>query len=89
MGYKIWRKDSTGWSLAFDMVFASREAVDEYIGSLNAQYAERVKFGDLSFHPYRDDIKLNKDGSINDPSLQLIRSKPRPSTNKRSRNQKR
>lgn len=85
MGYKIWRKDDTGWWLAFDTVFDTREAVDEYIGSLNAQYAEKVRFGEFSFHPYRDDIKLNKDGSIHDPLLITNRPKPKHYTKKRSR----
>lgn len=70
MGYKIWRKDSAGWSLAYDTVFETRESAEERIGSLNAQYAEKVKFGELKFYPYRDDIKLDKDGNVVDPFIQ-------------------
>jgi len=82
MGYKIWRKDRFGWSLAYDTVFATREAVDEHIGSLNAQWAEKVKYGELMFYPYRDDIKLDKEGNIIDNFIQT-RGRRRTPTHKR------
>lgn len=78
MGYKIWRKDHLEWSLAYDTVFQTREAVDEHIYSLNAQWAEKVKYGELIFYPYRDDIKLDKDGNIISDTIQTRRGKRTP-----------
>lgn len=70
MGYKIWRKDKYGWELAFDTVYPTREKVDERIAELNAVYHDMVRNSELQFHPYREDIKLAKDGSVIDPYLQ-------------------
>lgn len=75
MGFKIWRKDNQGWDLAFDTVFESREIVDSRIQELNAVWHDKVKYGELAFYPYRDDIKIARDGSIIDDNLQAIRSK--------------
>jgi aminoglycoside phosphotransferase family enzyme len=83
MGYKIWRKDSSGWWPAYDAIFDTREKVEERIAELNATYADKVKYGELSFHPYRDDIKLNKDGSIIDPVLQMNKYKKSRNSYKR------
>jgi len=77
MGYKIWRKDKHGWDLAFDTVYDTKDKADEYIASLNAQYAEMVKYGELSFYPYREDIKLDKNGEIIDTELHRRIRKPR------------
>jgi hypothetical protein len=65
-GYKIWRKDNQGWELAFDTVYPTREKVDERIAELNAAYHEMVQLGELQFYPYREDIRLARDGSIRD-----------------------
>jgi hypothetical protein len=73
MGYKIWRKDNAGWSLAFDTVYSTREAVDARIAELQAEHHDKVQYGELSFLPYRDDIKLAKDGSVIDPALNKIK----------------
>jgi hypothetical protein len=70
MGYKIWRKDQTGWSLAFDVIYSTKDKADEVIEELNARYHELVKYGELMFYPYRDDIKLSRDGKIIDPTLE-------------------
>jgi hypothetical protein len=85
MGFKIWRKDSSGWYLAFDAVFENKEKADEQVAELNAKYADRVKFGELSFHPYREDIKLSKDGSIIDPMLPTNKPKSKPFNNNKRR----
>lgn len=82
MGYRIWRKDNFGWALAYDTVFETREAADERIGSLNAQWADKVKYGELVFYPYRDDIKLDKDGNVIDPFIQK-QSRKRPPLRRR------
>lgn len=66
MGYKIWRKDRKSWCLAFDDVFVTKELVDSRIAELNAIHHELVRLGELSFYPYRDDIKLSRDGEIID-----------------------
>jgi hypothetical protein len=78
MGFKIWGKDSSGWYFAFDVIFDTKEKADDQIQELNAKYADRVKFGELSFHPYREDIKLAKDGSIIDPLLPTNKAKTKP-----------
>ncbi len=85
MGFKIWRKDSSGWYLAFDAIFETKEKADEQVLELNAKYADRVSFGELSFHPYREDIKLAKDGSVIDPLLPMnkLKSKHYNSNNRR------
>lgn len=90
MGYKIWRKDQSGWSLAFDAVYPTREKVEEAIAELNARYYEMVKYGELAFYPYRDDIRLSKDGSIIDPNLPVRKTSKssdfkRPRCNRRKR----
>jgi hypothetical protein len=82
MGYKIWRKDHNGWSLAFDTVYPTREKVDEAIAEANARYHEMVKYGELTFYPYRDDIKLSKDGNVIDPNIP-VRMKMSKFKNKR------
>jgi hypothetical protein len=64
MGYKIWRRDNNIWNLAFDTIFKTEEIVSEYILELNATYNNLVKFGELEFRSYKDDIKLAKDGKI-------------------------
>ena len=69
MGYKIWRKDLRGWSLAFDTVYESRETVDERIAELNAEHHDKIKYGELAFYAYRDDIKLARDGNVVDDKL--------------------
>lgn len=68
MGYRIWRKDRSCWSLAFDTIYETQEKVTEAIEELNAVYHQLVKFGELQFLPYLDNINLNKDGSIKEPS---------------------
>lgn len=75
MGFKIWRKDNTGWWLAFDIIFNSKDKADEYIQELNAKYSDKVKYGELSFFSYRDDIKISKDGSIIDLTKQYSKRK--------------
>lgn len=80
MGFKIWGKDNSGWYLAFDVIFDTKEKVDDYVQELNAKYHDRVRFGELSFHSYREDIKIAKDGSIIDPLLQTSKN----SNNRRS-----
>lgn len=65
-GYRIWRKDRFGWELAFDQVFTSKESVDERILELNAQYHDLIRYGELAFLPYREDIRLSKSGGIID-----------------------
>lgn len=90
MGYKIWRKDNIGWSLAFDAVYPTREKVDEAVAELNARYHEMVRYGELAFYPYRDDIKLSNDGSIIDPNLPVrttskLSEFKRPGRNRRKR----
>jgi hypothetical protein len=82
MGYKIWRKDNNGWSLAFDAIYPTKEKVDEAIAEANARYHEMVKYGELTFYPYRDDIKLSRDGSIIDPNIRMT-TKPRHQHRKR------
>lgn len=91
MGYKIWRKDRNGWSLAFDATYPTREKADEAVAEANARYHELVKYGELMFYPYRDDIKLSRDGSIIDPNIPVRKTtkmsefkKPRRSNGKRS-----
>lgn len=69
MGYKIWRKDNSGWALAFDTIYQTRELADEGIAELNAVYHYQVSTGELSFYPYLEDIRLAKDGSIIDKVL--------------------
>lgn len=75
MGFKIWRQDTSGWSLAFDSVYNTKEAADARIQELNAAYAEKIHFGELAFYLYRDDIKIAKDGSIVDSVLKRRTSK--------------
>jgi hypothetical protein len=75
MGFKIWGKDSSGWYLAFDVIFDTKEKADDQVSELNAKYADRVSFGELSFYPYREDIKLAKDGSVIDPMLNKLKLK--------------
>ena len=67
-GYRIWRKDRFGWELAFDQVFTTKESVDSRIQELNAQYNDLVKYGELAFYPYREDIRLSRSGGIIDPA---------------------
>lgn len=69
MGYKIWRKDSSGWELAFDTVYPTREKVDERIAELNAVYHQQVHLGELEFLPYLEEIKLARNGSVIDDAL--------------------
>ena len=64
MGYKIWRKDRDGWSIAFDSVYPTKERVEERIAELNARYHNLVKFGELSFYAYTEDVKLDSRGNI-------------------------
>mgnify|MGYP001045476932 CR=1 FL=1 len=85
MGYKIWRKDKYGWELAFDYVYPTREKVDERIAELNAAYPDKIKYGELSFYPYRDDIVLSKDGNIVDDKLPVKKFQRRDSRKRRSR----
>jgi len=79
MGYKIWRRDNNDWNLAYDTVYDTLDEANEYIGSLNAQYSDKVSFGDLEFYPYREDIRLNKHGEIIDATLQGRRQRRTPS----------
>lgn len=68
-GYKIWRKDKSGWELAFDTVYSTREKVDERIAELNAVYHQQVQLGELEFLPYLENIKLARNGSVIDDAL--------------------
>lgn len=87
MGFKIWGKDSSGWYLVFDVIFDTKEKADDQIQELNAKYADRIKFGELSFHSYREDIKIAKDGSIIDPLLPMNKTKSyNPNKRRQSRN---
>ncbi|MFA5759159.1 MAG: hypothetical protein WC942_07395 [Clostridia bacterium] len=81
--YKIWRKDNFGWSIAFDTLFESKEKADEHIAELNAVYHEKVNFGELSFYPYRENIKLSKDGNIIDPNIPIYKKHRKYSKNNR------
>jgi hypothetical protein len=75
MGFKIWRKDREGWFLAFDIVFPTREKALERIAELNAAHKDLVKFGELEFLPYPEDIKIDKKGDIIDDKLPIYRQK--------------
>lgn len=78
MGYKIWRKDSSGWELAFDTVYPTREKVDERIAELNAVYHHQVQLGELEFLPYLEEIKLSRNGNVIDEALPTNRlSRPK------------
>ena len=89
MGYKIWRKDLRGWDLAFDTVYDSRESVDARIAELNAEHHDKIRYGELAFYAYRDDIKLAKDGSVVDDKLPTNRSKVHRRRGGRSRKKSR
>jgi len=69
MGFRIWRKDKTGWSLAFDSVYNTKEEADTHIEELNAAYHDKIKYGELLFYPYREDIELNRNGTIIDNTV--------------------
>jgi hypothetical protein len=74
MGYKIWQKDKSGWSLAFDTIYESLEKVTERIAELNAIYHDKIKYNEIAFASYLDYIRLAKDGSIIDaPKMRPIR----------------
>jgi len=88
MGYKIWRRDPRGWSLAFDVVYETREDVDERIAELNAEHHDKIRYGELAFYPYRDDIKLARDGSVIDDKLPVRRSR-RPNRRRPSKRRRR
>lgn len=75
MGFKIWRKDKFGYELAFDVVFETEEKANEQIAELNARYFNNIKYNDLSFFSYKEDIKLSKDGSVIKPNLPRKRFK--------------
>lgn len=75
MGFKIWRKDKFGWCLAFDAIFNSQEAANARIAELQAAFHDMISLGELSFYPYRDDIKLDRDGSIIDNNLPIYKQK--------------
>lgn len=64
MNYKIWRKDGNEWSLAFDTIYSSKILVDERISELNAVYHELIRFNELTFYAYPEDIKISKNGFI-------------------------
>jgi len=83
MGYKIWRKDKKEYSLAFDDVFDTKESVDERIAELHAIYHTQFRFGELSFHPYPEDVKLHKNGALMEETLPTHR--PKKHKNQRSR----
>lgn len=80
MGFRIWRKDKTGWSLAFDSIYNTKEEADAHIEELNAVYHDKVKYGELLFYPYREDIELNKNGSIIESRPSFESKKWRPKT---------
>ena len=86
-GYKIWRKDSSGWELAFDIVYPTRENVNDRIAELNAVYHQQVQLGELEFLPYIEDIKLSRNGSVIDDALPINRPKHR-SNKSRPRNRR-
>ena len=85
MGYKIWRRDPKGWCLAFDTVYETREDVDARIAELNAEHNDKIKYGELAFYPYRDDIKLARDGSVVDDKLPIRRQQRRRRRRRRQR----
>jgi hypothetical protein len=69
MNYKIWRKDKNEWSLAFDEIFKSKQEVDDRIKELNAAYYNLVRYNELNFYAYSEDIKLTKNGSVIDNKI--------------------
>jgi hypothetical protein len=72
MGFKIWRKDSQGWSIAFDEIYSTKISVDERIAELNATYHNLVILGELSFYAYPEEIKIAKNGTIIDNVLKKL-----------------
>jgi hypothetical protein len=64
MGYRIWRKDKNVWSLAFDTIYETQDKVTDAIAELKAAYHELMKYGDVEFLPYPDNINISKNGNI-------------------------
>lgn len=78
MGYKIWMNNKNEWSLAFDIIFDTKEKADERINELKAAYHEKVLFNEISFHAYPEDIKISKTGNIIDKEIKkIIKRKPK------------
>ena len=89
MGFKIWRKDSQGWSLAFDIVYDTKDLAEDRIAELNAVWHDKIRFGELAFYAYPEDIKINKSGEIIDDKLTSIYKKRLPKHKKRNGKRKR
>jgi hypothetical protein len=75
MGFKIWRRDNQNWDLAFDIIFTSKESAENRIAELNAIWHDPIKFGELEFLAYPEEIKIAKNGSILDKNLPTYRKK--------------
>lgn len=74
MGYKIWRKDNSVWSLAFDTIYETQDKVNAAIEELKARYHDLIRYGELEFLPYLEHVKLARDGSVVEPiKRKLIR----------------